>query len=63
MIIISLLIGDALYGIVGSLVALPVAAVIRQTIIYLRDHTVFESWGPPNLPVTPGVEPQPPPDP
>jgi predicted PurR-regulated permease PerM len=48
-IIISLLIGDALYGIVGSLVALPVAAVIRQTILYLRDHTIFESWGPPHL--------------
>jgi predicted PurR-regulated permease PerM len=49
-IIVSLLIGDALYGIVGALVALPVAAVIRQTIVYLRDHTVFESWGPPHLP-------------
>jgi predicted PurR-regulated permease PerM len=47
-IIVSLLIGDALYGIVGALVALPVAAVIRQTVVYLRDHTVFESWGPPN---------------
>jgi predicted PurR-regulated permease PerM len=49
-IIVSLLIGDALYGIIGSLVALPVAAVIRQTILYLRDHTIFESWGPPHLP-------------
>ena len=62
-IIVSLLIGDALYGIVGSLVALPVAAVIRQTILYLRDHTVFESWGPPNLPVGPAAERPPPPDP
>src|ERR1700722_13787289 len=51
-IIISLLIGDALYGIIGSLVALPVAAVIRQTAIYLRGHTIFESWGPPHLPAT-----------
>jgi predicted PurR-regulated permease PerM len=49
-IIVSLLIGDALYGIIGSLVALPVAAVIRQTVLYLRDHTVFEWWGPPLLP-------------
>ena len=52
-IIVSLLIGDALYGIIGSLVALPVAAVIRQTIVYLRDHTVFESWGPPTRPTFP----------
>ena len=57
-IIVSLLIGDALYGIIGSLVALPVAAVIRQTILYLRDHTVFESWGPPHLAaVTAGPDP------
>jgi predicted PurR-regulated permease PerM len=56
-IIISLLIGDALYGIIGSLVALPVAAVIRQTIVYLRDHTIFESWGPPHLPAATGDPP------
>jgi predicted PurR-regulated permease PerM len=62
-IIVSLLIGDALYGIVGSLVALPVAAVIRQTILYLRGHTVFESWGPPRLPAATGTEPTAPPDP
>jgi predicted PurR-regulated permease PerM len=54
-IIVSLLIGDALYGIVGALVALPVAAVIRQTIVYLRDHTVFESWGPPTPPQVPAA--------
>jgi predicted PurR-regulated permease PerM len=62
-IIVSLLIGDALYGIVGSLVALPVAAVIRQTIVYLRGHTMFESWGPPRLPAATGTEPAAPPDP
>jgi predicted PurR-regulated permease PerM len=60
-IIISLLIGDALYGIVGSLVALPVAAVIRQTVLYLRDHTIFESWGPPHVAaVTASTRPDPP---
>jgi predicted PurR-regulated permease PerM len=60
-IIVSLLIGDALYGIVGSLVALPVAAVIRQTTVYLRDHTMFESWGPPHLPTAAGEPPPAPP--
>jgi predicted PurR-regulated permease PerM len=59
-IIISLLIGDALYGIIGSLVALPVAAVIRQTIVYLRDHTIFEDWGPPTLPHLPAATGDPP---
>ncbi|MGH2885026.1 MAG: AI-2E family transporter, partial [Solirubrobacteraceae bacterium] len=45
-IILALLIGDQLYGIAGALVALPVIAVIRQTVLYLRRHTVLESWGP-----------------
>ncbi len=44
LVILSLLFGDAIYGIVGALVALPVAAVLRETILYLRRHVVFESW-------------------
>ena len=44
LIILSLLIGFELYGIVGSLVALPIAAVIRQTVVYLRRHLVLEPW-------------------
>src|SRR5450759_503091 len=44
LIILGLLIGYQLYGIAGSLVALPVAAVIRQTVIYLRRHLVLEPW-------------------
>jgi predicted PurR-regulated permease PerM len=45
LIIIALLLGYQLYGIAGSLVALPVLAVIRQTVLYLRRHLVFEPWG------------------
>jgi predicted PurR-regulated permease PerM len=45
LIILSLLIGYQLYGIAGALVALPVAAVIRQTVLYLRRHLVLEPWG------------------
>ncbi len=44
LIILSLLIGYQLYGIAGALVALPVAATIRQTVIYLRRHLVLEPW-------------------
>lgn len=43
-IILSLLIGYQLYGIVGALLALPVAATIRQTVLYLRRHLVLEPW-------------------
>jgi predicted PurR-regulated permease PerM len=48
-IILALLIGFKLYGIVGSLVALPVIAVIRQTVLYLQRHLVLEPWGPQGL--------------
>jgi predicted PurR-regulated permease PerM len=45
LIILSLLLGFELYGIVGSLIALPIASVIRETVVYLRRHTVLEPWG------------------
>ncbi len=44
-IILALLIGFKLYGVVGALVALPVIAVIRQTVIYLQRHLILEPWG------------------
>jgi putative heme transporter len=44
-IILSLLIGYQIYGIAGALLALPVAAVIRETVMYLRRHLVLEPWG------------------
>jgi predicted PurR-regulated permease PerM len=44
LIILSLLMGYQLYGIAGALVALPAAAVIRQTVLYLRRHLVLEPW-------------------
>ena len=44
LIILALLIGFQLYGIGGALLALPVAAVIRETILYLRRHLVLEPW-------------------
>ncbi len=44
LIILALLIGYQLYGIVGALISLPLAAVIRQTVIYLRRHLVLEPW-------------------
>jgi predicted PurR-regulated permease PerM len=44
LVIAALLFGDAIYGIVGALVALPVAAVARETILYLRRHVVLEPW-------------------
>ena len=31
--------------IAGALLALPIAAVVRQTVVYLRRHLVLEPWG------------------
>ena len=44
LIILSLLIGYQIYGVAGALVALPSAAVIRETVMYLRRHLVLEPW-------------------
>src|ERR1700690_3413561 len=44
LIILALLIGYQLYGVAGALVALPAAAVLRQTVLYLRRHLVLEPW-------------------
>ncbi len=44
LIILALLIGYQLYGVAGALLALPIAAVVRQTVVYLRRHLVLEPW-------------------
>jgi predicted PurR-regulated permease PerM len=45
LVIFALLIGGELYGILGALIALPLAAVGRETVVYLRRHLVLEPWG------------------
>jgi predicted PurR-regulated permease PerM len=44
LIIFALLFGAELYGVVGAFVALPVAAIMRETVVYLRRHVVLERW-------------------
>jgi predicted PurR-regulated permease PerM len=44
LVIFALLFGNAVYGIVGALVALPLTAVLRETVLYLRRHVALESW-------------------
>ena len=45
----ALLLGGQLYGIVGAFIALPIAAIIRETVVYARRHLVLEPWGTPEL--------------
>jgi predicted PurR-regulated permease PerM len=44
-VILSLLVGSAIYGLVGAIIALPVAAVARETGLYLHRHLELEPWG------------------
>src|SRR5439155_27352628 len=45
LVIFALLVGGEIYGFLGALVALPIAAILRETVVYLRRHLVLESWG------------------
>src|SRR5215217_5933664 len=47
LVIFALLIGGRLYGIAGAFLALPLAAVVRESVVYLREHLVLEPWGTP----------------
>jgi predicted PurR-regulated permease PerM len=44
LVILALLIGLQLYGVVGALLALPIAAVLRETAVYLSRHLTLEPW-------------------
>ncbi|HTR89884.1 MAG TPA: AI-2E family transporter [Solirubrobacteraceae bacterium] len=44
LVIFALLVGEHMYGLVGALVALPIVAVLRETIVYLHAHLELEPW-------------------
>lgn len=54
-VIFALLFGAELYGIIGALVALPVAAMLRETVVYLREHLRLEPWPAVAADVPPGL--------
>jgi predicted PurR-regulated permease PerM len=45
LVIFALLVGGQTYGILGALLSLPIAAMLRETVVYLRRHLVLEPWG------------------
>jgi uncharacterized paraquat-inducible protein A len=49
LVILALLLGGQLYGLVGAFISLPIAAIIRETVVYARRHLVLESWATPAL--------------
>jgi len=67
LVIFSLLVGGEVFGIIGALLALPTAAIVRETVEYLRRHLVLEPWGTPTpasigVGGVPGPPPLPPDD-
>jgi predicted PurR-regulated permease PerM len=44
LVIFALLMGGQLAGFVGAFIALPIAAILRETIVYFRRHTRFQRW-------------------
>jgi predicted PurR-regulated permease PerM len=44
LVIFALLLGLHVDGIIGALVALPILAVVRETVVYLSRHLTFEPW-------------------
>jgi predicted PurR-regulated permease PerM len=53
LVIFALLAGAEIYGVVGALIALPLAAIARETGDYLRRHLVLEPWGTASVPTSP----------
>jgi hypothetical protein len=47
LVIFALLLGGEIAGFLGAFLALPIAAVVRETVVYLREHLILEPWGTP----------------
>jgi predicted PurR-regulated permease PerM len=47
LVIFSLLVGAEIYGFIGALIALPIAAIARETYDYMAEHVVLAPWGDP----------------
>jgi predicted PurR-regulated permease PerM len=48
LVIFALLLGGQLYGFIGAFIALPIAAILRETVDYGRQNLVFQRWDLPN---------------
>jgi putative heme transporter len=59
LVIFALLLGGQLYGFIGAFMALPIAAILRETVVYMRRHLRFERWDLPSAreaPAPPGAQ-------
>jgi predicted PurR-regulated permease PerM len=60
LVIFALLLGGQLYGFIGAFIALPIAAIVRESVVYFRRHLVLEGWDLPSEPPAAPVPGEPP---
>jgi putative heme transporter len=53
LVIFALLLGGQIYGFIGAFIALPIAAVVRESVDYFRQNLRFESWDLPSAATIP----------
>ena len=44
LVIFALLMGGQIGGFIGAFIALPIAAIVRETVVYMRRHLTFQRW-------------------
>jgi predicted PurR-regulated permease PerM len=44
LVIFALLLGGEIAGIIGAFIALPIAAIVRETVAYMYEHLRFQRW-------------------
>jgi predicted PurR-regulated permease PerM len=44
LVIFALLFGGQVYGFIGAFISLPLAAMVRESVVYFRRHYAFEPW-------------------
>jgi predicted PurR-regulated permease PerM len=58
LVIFALLLGGQVYGFIGAFIALPLAAIVRESIDYFRHNFTFERWDLPSaVEAPPGAPP------
>jgi predicted PurR-regulated permease PerM len=56
LVIFALLMGGQVAGFIGAFISLPIAAILRETIVYLRRHLTFQRWDLPAQPPPPKTQ-------
>jgi hypothetical protein len=50
LVIFALLLGGQIAGFIGAFIALPIAAIVRETVVYMHRHLAWQRWDLPSAP-------------